>query len=446
MMDVMEYLDRGRSPYQVVAVVKERLLGEGFTELAFDADFQIEAGGRYFVTPYPTVLFAFTVSEQVHDGSMRIACAHTDFPCLKLKSHPEMTEEGNPSMVRVNVEPYGGLLKKTWFDRPLGVAGKVVLKTDDPYHPKEALFDSEMPWCILPSLAPHLDKDIEKKEIDVQKEMLPLFLIWKQEKSCSKQMLIEAVAKRLDAEAKDILDYDLYLYNAEPACLAGFDSAMISSARIDNVASVAALTEGLIAGCKQERGGITPLSAEAKRGGITSLSGFHIIALFDNEEIGSRSKQGADSMLLNWITEKLLESPLCQGIHYKNAMAKSLMLSVDGAHALHPNYTEKSDPTNKVFMGGGIVLKTSATQRYVTDSRASAIVAGLCQSEGLPYQKQVNRSGLAGGQTLGPITASYLPVLAADIGVPMLAMHSARELCHREDYEALKRLMEVWLS
>lgn len=438
-MELTEYLDRGKSPFQVVAVVKERLLEAGFRELAFDEDFVIGAGGRYFVSPYPTVLFGFTVAGQIHDGSMHIACAHTDFPCLKLKSHPEMTEEGNPAMVRVNVEPYGGLLKKTWFDRPLGVAGKVILKTENPYIPREVLFDSEMPWCILPSLAPHLDKEIEKKEVDVQKEMLPLFLIWKQEKACSKQMLIEAIAQRLGVNAGDILDYDLYLYNAEPACFVGFDSAMISSARIDNVASVAALTEGLI-------GGYNTFFESKQKKKCEILTDFNVIALFDNEEIGSRSKQGADSMLLSWITEKLLESPLCQGIHYKNAMAKSLLLSVDGAHALHPNYTEKADPTNKVFMGGGIVLKTSATQRYVTDSRASAIVAGLCQREGLPYQKQVNRSGLAGGQTLGPITSSYLPIVAADIGVPMLAMHSARELCHKEDYEALKKLMEVWLG
>lgn len=434
-MDIISYLDKGKSPYQVVAVVKERLLEAGFLELPFDADFQIDGGGKYFVSPYPTVLFGFTAAKQFRDGSMRIACAHTDFPCLKLKSHPEMTEEGRPSMVRVNVEPYGGLLKKTWFDRPLGVAGKVILKTENPYMPKEVLFDSEMPWFILPSLAPHLDKDIEKKEVEVQKEMLPLFLIWNQEAPCEKQILIEAIARRLDTAQEDILDYDLYLYNAEPACYVGFDSGMISSARIDNVASVAALTEGLIAGAGKDNHQY--VSEE--------YADFKVIALFDNEEIGSRSKQGADSMLLNWITEKILESSFCGGIHYKNAMAKSLMLSVDGAHALHPNYTEKADPTNRVFLGGGIVLKTSATQRYVTDSRASAIVAGLCQKEGIPYQKQVNRSGLAGGQTLGPITASYLPIMAADIGVPMLAMHSARELCHQKDYESLEKLMAAWL-
>lgn len=429
-MELLSYLNEGKSAYQVVAFVKEKLKKSGFTELAFDEDFCLTAGGYYFVAPYPTVLFAFSVAENITDGSMHIACAHTDFPCLKIKSHPEMTNPDVPAMVRVNVEPYGGLLKKTWFDRPLGVAGKIMLRTANPLCPKEVLFDSETPWFTLPSLAPHLDKEIEKREVDVQKEMLPVFLVWDQKEPCSKQFFLEAVAQRLDVAVEDILEYDLYLYNAEPAGWVGFDSAMISSARIDNIASVAALTEGFIQS-KERKGNRTADIA--------------LIALFDNEEIGSRSKQGADSMLLSWITEKIFESRILADVNYKNAMAKSMMLSVDGAHALHPNYPEKSDPTNRVMLSGGIVIKSSATQRYVTDSRASAVVAALCQQEHLPYQKQVNRSGLAGGQTLGPITASYLPILAADIGIPMLAMHSARELAHRTDYEALERLMCCWL-
>lgn len=428
-MNLLSYLDEGTSPYQVVSIVRERLSTAGFTELAFDEEFCVEPGGRYYVSPYPTVLFAFTAAEKICTGSMHIACAHTDFPCLKLKSCPELIGKETPSMVRVNVEPYGGLLKKTWFDRPLGVSGKVMLRGKSPYEPREVLFDSKTPWFVLPSLAPHLDKDIEKKEVDVQKEMMPIFCVWNQETPCSEHIFLEAVASRMEVQPEDILDYDLYLYNAEPAGCAGFDSTLISSARIDNIASVAALTEGLIADDKRE-----------------DAADIALIALFDNEEVGSRSKQGADSVLLGWITEKIFESQLFSTMNYKNAMAKSMMLSVDGAHALHPNYPEKSDITNQVMLGGGIVLKTSATQRYVTDSRASAIVAGLCQREKLPYQKQVNRSGLAGGQTLGPIAASYLPVLAADIGIPMLAMHSAKELAHCADYEALRKLMEIWLA
>ena len=429
-MDLLTYLNEGKSPYQVVDCVKRRLLEAGFCELSFEEDFKLTAGGRYFVIPYATVLFAFTVAEHATDGRMHIACAHTDFPCLKLKSHPELSGKGEVTTLRANVEPYGGLLKRTWFDRPLGVAGKVLLKGETPYSPKEVLFDSETAWMTVPSLAPHLDKEAEKRELDVQKEMLPVFCVWNQEKPCETNMLLEAVASRLNVLTEDMLDYDLYLYNAEPGAYIGLDSTLVSSARIDNLASVAALTEGLIS--------------------RTGLPGEHVadvslIALFDNEEIGSRSKQGADSTLLGWITEKILESGLFADVSYKNAMAKSMMLSVDGAHAYHPNYPEKSDLTNQVMLGGGLVLKSSATQRYVTDSRASAIVGALCKEAGIPYQKQVNRSGLAGGQTLGPIASSYLPVLAADLGIPMLAMHSARELAHSRDYEALLKLMQIWL-
>ncbi len=426
-MELLSYLNEGKSAYQVVAYVKKKLEDAGYSRLAFDEEFQMSAGKGYYVSPYPTVIFAFRVADRVANGSMHIACAHTDFPCLKIKYHPEMTDQGTPAFVRVNVEPYGGLLKRTWFDRPLGVAGKVMLSSENPLCPKEAAFDSGAAWFIIPSLAPHLDKDIEKKEVDDQKEMMPLFLAWNQEQPCEKQIFLEAVANRLGVAAEEILDYDLYLYIAEPAGYVGFDSAMISSARIDNVASVAALTEGLMKS--------NPKSCDIS-----------MIALFDNEEIGSMSKQGADSMLLSWVTEKIFESGLFSNVNYKNAMAKSMMLSVDGAHGWHPNYPETSDPTNKVMLSGGIVIKSSATQKYVTDSRAAAIVCALCKKEHLPYQTQVNRSGLAGGKTLGPITASYLPVMAADIGIPMLAMHSARELAHRADYEALESFMACWFS
>lgn len=431
-MQLTSYLDQGITQYHAAQFVSRQLADAGFVRLAFDEPFQITGGGRYYVMPYESVIFAFMVGEIIRDGSMHVACAHTDFPELKLKSHPQMICAGRRSMVQVNVEPYGGMLKRTWFDRPLGLAGKVLIKTEDPYAPKQMLFDSQEPWMILPSLAPHMDRDIEKKELDVQKEMIPVCLAG-MNTPCDEDMLMKAIADKMGITASDILDYDLYLYNKEPACYVGIDGRMLSSARIDNLASVAALTEGLIVASGQEE--TAPKTADV-----------NLIALFDNEEIGSRSKQGADSMLFSWITEKIYENPLFQNVNYKNAMAKSMMLSVDGAHALHPNYKEKTDPTNPVYLGGGIVLKTSASQRYVTDSRACAIVTALCDKYDIPVQKQVNRSGMPGGQTLGPIASSYLPLLAADMGIPMLAMHSARELCHESDYEALRQLMKVWFS
>ena len=210
-----------------------------------------------------------------------------------------------------------------------------------------------------------------------------------------------------------------------PVC---YNNTLLSAPRIDNIASCAALSESLIKGTHKD-------------------SDISMIALFNNEEIGSRSKQGADSALLSWLLEKIFESALIKQyrLNYKDSVAKSMLLSVDGAHGVHPNYTEKSDITSQAILGNGFVVKTSSSQRYVTDSRATAIIISLCKENNIDVQRQANRSGAPGGQTLGPIVSSYLPVLAADIGIPMLAMHSARELISSKDYSSLCNFLNIWL-
>lgn len=419
-----EYLEKGVSPYHTVAFCEERLLEKGFQKLSKDTAFDVKAGQGYYVKPYDTMLVAFAIGEKITDGRMHLACAHTDSPCFRLKPNPELPVQSG--YVQVNVEPYGGMLKRSWFDRPLGVAGRVLVKSEDVYAPRELMFDSEVPWFVLPSLAPHMDRDIEKKELDVQKECMPILTVLNTGKTCDIGVLLNAVAKKLAVNIEDILDFDLYLYNQQAISQVGLEQDMMLAPRIDNLASVAALTDG-IAVPKQDYD-------------------ISMIALFDNEEIGSRSKQGADSVLLNWVVEKLFESPLFAKVSFKDAMMKSMMLSVDGAHGLHPNYKEKSDGYNTSVLGSGVVFKSSASQRYLTDSKATAILMQLCDANGIAYQKQANRSGNPGGQTLGPIAASYLPMLGMDLGLPMLAMHSSMELIHEQDYKALETLMRVWLS
>ena len=414
-MKLEAYLNAGVSPFHVVQTVKERLTESGFEEISFGADHKLAEGKGYLMTPYPSVLFAFRID--TWKRGMHIAAAHTDWPAFKLKPQPDIKDS---SYLRVNTEPYGGMLKRTWFDRPLGLAGKVMLRNvQDPYHPGEVLFDSGAPWLIIPSLAPHLDREIETREIDAQKVLMPLY------GTGQEGSFMEKVAEKLGVAEEEILDYDLYLYNMDPAQITGADSDLLCAPRIDNIASVAALTEGIAQ--------VTEPSA-----------GISLIALFDNEEIGSRSKQGADSELLRMVLEHIRRQMGLEG-SIADVLAESMLLSVDGAHAMHPNYKDKSDETARAFLGGGVVLKTSAGQRYVTDSRASAIIKGLCAEHGITLQQQANRSGAPGGQTLGPIASSYLPMLAADLGIPMLAMHSARELAHIRDYEALEALMRVFL-
>lgn len=415
---LLDLLNKGVTPYHAVRVCIEKLKENGFEELSIKQDWNLLPGGKYYISPYASSLFAFVVGKKQPAGNIRMAMAHTDFPMLKVKSNPEMVTEG---YCKLNVEPYGGMLKRTWFDRPLGLAGKVILKGADAFSPNVKLLDSEKAILILPSIAPHLQKESDAKEIDMQKEMLPVFAMLT-DPFLQKDYFQKYIAEILEVNLEEILDYDLFLYNKDKGEIIGYQEEFISSPRIDNLASAAALVEGLIESDSQ--------------------MGIRMISLFNHEEVGSRSKEGADSYLQKWMLEKIYAGLHEQKQSFHEMLANGFMLSVDGAHGLHPNYAEKSDPTNIVRLGDGVVLKSSATQRYVSDSEAAGVVIALCKEAKIPYQKQVNRSGMPGGQTLGPIASSYLPIYAADVGMPVLAMHSARELAHKKDYEALKNLVK----
>ena len=369
--------------------------------------------------PYPSALFMFAVGRKLSDKTrVKIAMAHTDFPCFKVKNHPEYTTK---AYRQLNVEPYGGMLKSTWFDRPLGVAGKVLLRTKDIYTPRMSLFDSKETLLVIPSLAPHMDsKSGQKQEYDMQKELQPVYGMESAE-------FMRYMAKKLAVEEEEILSFDLFLYNTDKPKQIGVTQEILSAPRIDNLASVAAVAEA-----------IEEASPEQE---------IVLCACFDHEEVGSRSKQGADSMLLPSLLKKieaglLREEGAGAKWNMQDALMRGFLLSVDGAHALHPNYAEKSDPTNEVFLGKGIVIKTSASQRYISDGEGLAVLIQLCGREGVSYQIQANRSGMPGGQTLGPIVSSYLPMPGADIGLPMLGMHSARETAACRDYAELLKLLK----
>lgn len=426
--DLFGYLEAAKSPVHVVAYSCEQLERAGFIKLDFDKKFELKAGGKYYCKPYDSLLFAFRVASNIKAGKMHIACAHTDSPSFKIKPVADMGARANVN--RINVEPYGGALKRTWFDRPLGVAGQLVLKGDNIFEPKRVMFDSEGAWFIIPSLAPHMDREIEEKKLDVQKELIPICsLNGVDAAENGADGLKASLAAKAGVAVDDILDYDLNLYICgKPECC-GTDGEFLLASRIDNVGSVAALVQGLIA------------SEDKKAEDDNDLS---IVALFDNEEIGSRTKQGADSMIFSWIVDRIFESEAFAEVDKLAALSRSTMLSVDGAHAVHPNYPEKADETSKAYLGKGIVLKTSASQRYVSDSGMSGILKQLCKKYDIMLQVQANRSGTPGGQTLGPIESSFLPIPAADLGMPMLAMHSCTETIACSDYKALYDLMVVW--
>ena len=426
MKTLLRFLQNGKTQFHVAALAKEFLDAHNFTQVSDRENLAELAAGRYYLAPFSSIVIPFVKGGQ--STQVRIACAHTDFPMLKVKPNPELKKQGYQ---QINVEPYGGLIKETWFDRPLGLAGKVICKSDSIFHPEIKLFDSEKPVAIIPNLAPHLKRGSKEGELDVQKELIPIVDMavsmdgssnqsdgQTQQKNPDSHFLLSYVAEKLNVHPEDVLDFDLYLYICDAPTTVGINDALVTSPRIDNISSVCAILEGLADSAPSDT--------------------LCIGALFDNEEIGSRSKQGADSMLLSDIVNRLTADS------HLSLIEDGFYLSVDVAHATHPNYSEKADITNTVLLGKGAVLKSSASQRYVCDSEAGACIIDLCNANHIALQRTVNRSGMPGGQTLGPIVSSYLPMRACDIGIPVLAMHSASELMHKDDYAALVALITAF--
>lgn len=414
MNTLLNLLSNGKTQFHAVKECIDILSQHGYKLIDKDSLSSIKENEKYMVSPYSSMLIAFSAGNNINN--LRIASAHTDFPMLKIKPQPDINKKG---YMEINIEPYGGLIKESWFDRPLGIAGKLVLKSENAFSPKSILYDSQKPICIIPNLAPHLSRGSKQNEMDIQKEFLPIIGIIKNKKEPLDEFtLLSYIAKELSISIDDVLDYDLYLYNSQKPETLGIQGELLTAPRIDNLSSVAAILKAL---CN-----------------YTSNNSLCVGAFFDNEEIGSRSKQGADSLLLRDILERIIPD--------KNLLYNAFNLSVDVAHATHPNYVEKSDITNDITLGDGLVIKSSASQRYVTDSEAGATVVSLCLDNNIKYIRQANRSGSPGGQTLGPIMSSYLPLKSADIGIPMLAMHSASELICISDYYELCKLIQAYYS
>ncbi len=426
-----ELLQKGVSPVQAVHVCGEKLASAGFRRIGYEEAWKLEKGGRYYVQHHDTTLFAFTVGGGCVPGAenknnkapwLRIAAAHTDFPCLRIKPSADVAADG---YARVNVEVYGGAILNTWMDRPLGAAGRVAVRSEDPFAPRMMEFVSEKSLMTIPNLAIHMNRDVNKGiELNRQTEMLPIAGLSDGGREQT-DFFLTYLAEELGVEKEEILDFELTVYCREEPEYVGLHGEFISSPRLDNLTSCAALVSALT--------------------DATRTDGVSLIALFDHEEIGSRSKQGAGSILLH---DMLLRILRCLG---REASAdcdlyQGMFLSVDVAHGLHPNYAGKMDLTNKPVLGGGVCIKEASSQSYATDCEAVAIIQQICEQKKIPYQKFVNRSDLQGGGTLGAIASALLPMRTVDIGVPLLAMHSAREMMGSADQAALKALAEAFFS
>lgn len=418
---LLSFIQQSPSPAHTVAAAAARLRGAGFAELSLAEDWQLAAGGRYFVSVYGTTLLAFTVGDA---GPLRMAAAHTDFPCFRLKPAAGLTHAGYGVL---NVEPYGGLILRTWLDRPLGLAGRVVLRGADVFHPRAELVDFARPLVTIPSLAIHMDRKVnEEGGLNAQTDMLPLAALlgdmgkgdWWQ----------AALAAALGVTQEEILSYELSTYPFEAGCALGLADELLSSPRLDNLTSVWACHEGL-------------LSASA--GSVPA--GVRLVALFDNEEVGSRTKQGAGSLVLAEALRRIYEKAGGEAARAQ-ALADGFLLSVDVAHGLHPAHEEKSDPAVRPVLGSGVAIKQAASQAYAGDAEAVAIVRELARLQAIPVQDFVNRSDSRGGSTLGSIASALVPVRTMDVGVPILAMHSARETMAAADEAALISLVRAVLA
>lgn len=422
---LFDYLSHGTSAFHVVEHSRQVLRGAGFEELRLNAPWKLEKGGRYFCCPFDTTLYAFTIGNDCDlSQGIRIGGAHTDFPAVKVKPNPEIFSHG---YMQLNTEVYGGPILSTFFDRPLSLAGKVVIRGEDAVHPTGKCFDFRRPVVYLPNLAIHMNRSVNESgaPIDNQKHLLPL--LGTLNKTLTKETrLVDLLAEELGVEPGAILDYDLCLYNLDQPELVGITGEFISAPRLDDITSVCALVHGLIA------------AKESRQ--------VNLVCLFDNEEIGSLSKQGADSSLPSIIIGKIWQS---FGKGYIDCMAdisSGLMISVDVAHAYHPNYPGTQDITNYPVMNGGIVLKTASNQSYTWDCEALGAMIALCEDHKIAYQRFAKHSNTKGGGTIGSIISSHLPMKTIDVGVGLLAMHSSREIMGADDQAALTKFAEVFFS
>lgn len=420
---LIEFIDKSPTCFHAVQTMSDMLREEGFTELREDQKWHIEKGGRYFVARNGSSLIAFTIPEQDMKG-MRIMASHSDSPTFKIKEDPEMEADGH--YIKLNVERYGGMICAPWFDRPLSVAGRVIVRNTSGNSASGALrtvlVNVDRDLLMIPNLAIHMNREVnDGYKYNAQKDMLPLY-----GDITAKDTFMKVIADAAGTAPEDILGHDLFLYNRQSASIWGASGEFLSSGRLDDLQCAFSSLKGFLAGEKKEY--------------------MAVHCVLDNEEVGSGTKQGAASTFLYDTLTRAHESLGLTREDYLIHLADSFMVSADNAHAVHPNHTDKADPVNRPYLNGGIVIKFNASQKYCTDGVSAAMFREICQRADVPVQTFVNRSDMAGGSTLGNISNTQVALNTVDIGLPQLAMHSPYETAGIKDTEYLVRAASVLFS
>ena len=416
---LLSFLDASPVNFLAVKNLTEELQQHGYRRIdTTEALDTVKAGDKFFVTKNDSSIYAFQIGRKaLAETGFHMICAHCDSPTFRIKPHAEIDCEGG--IVKLNTEVYGGPIMSTWFDRPLTLAGRVIVKSKDVMTPTTLLLHVKRPLLQISNLAIHFNRQVnDGVKLSRQKDVLPILGIINDELEKGNllmNIILEELNKQQTVAREDILDFDLYLADATPACTFGAHNELISSGRLDDLSMCFAGLEALLASQPTDT--------------------TQVLAIFDNEETGSQTKQGAGSPFLSYMLKRIA---LAQGgteEAYYQAVERAFMISADNAHAWHPNYSEKYDPTNHPMLGGGPVIKFNAAQKYASDAYSASVFAGLCKKAGVPCQRFVNHSDVAGGSTLGNILASSIPLRGVDMGNAILAMHSCRETGSTADHE-----------
>lgn len=415
--ELISFLDRSPTAFHAVANIKARLEAEGYTELVEPAKWELSEGGKYFVTRNDSSIIAFRVPRFNFAGFM-ISAAHSDSPAFKVKENPEIVENG---YVKLNVEGYGGMLMAPWLDRPLSVAGRIIVKNGNKYEVRLVNVDRDL--LLIPNVAIHMNRDANKNQTwNAQVDMLPILGSADEIKGAFMRIVAEAA----EVDEDEIISHDLFIYARDECKVWGGGDEYISAPHLDDLQCAYGCLEGFL--------------------GANNSSSVPVLAVFDNEETGSLTKQGADSTFLEDVLKRISLSCSKDEEGYYRAVSSSFMVSADNAHALHPNHPEKADPVNRPAINKGIVIKFNAAQHYTTDALSCAVYRDLCESNDIPVQVFTNRSDLRGGSTLGNVSNAHVSLNTVDIGLAQLAMHSCYETAGAKDTKHLINAMTIFYS
>lgn len=411
---LMAFLDGSPSCFHAVANLTRRLEEAGYTPLSEAEDWQLLPGGKYYLTRNQSALIAFRVPQGKPQGFM-LSASHSDRPCFKIKENPELETAG--VYLRLAVERYGGMLMAPWLDRPLSAAGRVLVETAEGI--RSCLVDLDRDLCMIPHVAIHMNRKAnEGYSYNPAVDLIPLLGSLE-----ARGTFRELVAEAAGCRPEEILGTDLFLYNREKARIWGAKGEYLSARALDDLQCAWASLEGFLQ------------AGEGKS--------IPVCCVFDNEEVGSNTKQGADSTFL---PDTLVRICAGVGLHYRRALARSFLVSADNAHAVHPNHPEYADPNHRPVMNGGVVIKFNANQRYTTDGVSAALFRRACQKAGVPTQTFCNRADLPGGSTLGNISSSHVSIPTVDVGLPQLAMHSCYETAGVRDAQYLAQALAQLFS